>query len=159
MNILRRPYGVAAGLLFIKLKTMIQRIQSIWLLLASVFTATTFRFPFANGDWVKDTLSTSVPLDARTTIWLSIIVVLTGIVSFVNIFLFDNRKLQLKLCYLGIFLSVIMLTLFFLEMQNYSNSVIALWCIFHFAVLACWILAARGIYKDNKLIKSMDRLR
>lgn len=127
--------------------------------MASVFSATTFRFPFANGDWVRDTLSTAVPLDATTTIWLSIVVALTGVVSFINIFFFDNRKLQLKLCYLGIFLTLVLLTMFFLELQNFSNSVIALWCIFYFAILACFILAARGIWKDQKLIKSMDRLR
>ena len=84
---------------------------------------------------------------------------LTGAVSFVNIFLFDNRKLQLKLCYLGIFLSVVLLVMYFLEMTHFTSSVIALWCIFHFAILGMYILAARGIWKDEKLIKSMDRLR
>ena len=138
---------------------MIQRIQSIWLLLVAAFSAITFRFPFANGDWLKDAVPSSIPLDATTTIWLSILTVLTGAVGFVTIFLFDNRKLQLKLCYLGMFLSIILLVLYFLEMTNFANSVIALWCNFHFAIFGCYILAARGIWKDEKLIKSMDRLR
>jgi uncharacterized membrane protein len=138
---------------------MIQRIQSIWLLLVAAFAAITFRFPFANGDWLKDTVPTSVPLDATTTIWLSIITVLTGALGFVTIILFDNRKLQLKLCYLGIFLTVILLVMYFLEMTNFANSVVALWCIFYFAILGSYILAARGIWKDEKIIKSMDRLR
>jgi hypothetical protein len=138
---------------------MIQRIQSIWLLLVAAFAAITFRFPFANGDWLKDAVPSSVPLDATTTIWLSIITVIVGALGFVNIFLFDNRKLQLKLCYFGIFLTIVMLTLYFLELRNFGNSVMALWCIFHFAILGCYILAARGIWKDQKLIKSMDRLR
>jgi hypothetical protein len=138
---------------------MIQRIQTIWLLLVAIFAAITFRFPFASGDWLKDTIQGNVPLDAKTTVWLSIITVLTGAVAFVNIFLFDNRKLQLKLCYLGMFLSVLLIVMYFLEMNNFSGSVIALWCIFHFAILGCYILAARGIWKDEKLIKSMDRLR
>ena len=138
---------------------MIQRIQTIWLLLVAVFAAITFRFPFASGDWLKDTIAGNVPLDATTTIWLSIITVMTGAVAFVNIFLFDNRKLQLKLCYLGIFLSVLLLVMYFLEMNNFSTSVIALWCVFHFAILGTFIMAARAIWKDEKLIKSMDRLR
>jgi hypothetical protein len=33
---------------------MIQRIQSVWLFLASIFNAITFRFPFYIGDWQKD---------------------------------------------------------------------------------------------------------
>jgi Domain of unknown function (DUF4293) len=98
-------------------------------------------------------------LDATSTLWLSVMTVVTGVVGFVSIFLFDNRKLQLKLCYLGIFLSVILLVMYFMEMTNFGNSVIALWCIFHFAILGSYILAARGIWKDEKLIKSMDRLR
>ncbi|HVK96873.1 MAG TPA: DUF4293 family protein, partial [Flavisolibacter sp.] len=69
------------------------------------------------------------------------------------------RKVQLKLSYLGIFLSVILLVLYFIEMQNFANSVIALWCLFHFGILGFYILATKGIAKDEKLIKSLDRLR
>lgn len=138
---------------------MIQRIQSIWLLLTAAFSAITFRFPFYNGDWLKDTIPNPIDLNARTTIWLTIITVLTGALGFVTIFLFDNRKLQLKLAYLGIFLSVVLLVVYFMEMGNFSSGSIALWCLFHFAILGCYILAARGIWKDEKLIKSMDRLR
>ncbi len=138
---------------------MIQRIQSIWLLLAAIFAAITFRFPFYTGDWLKDDIQSPVDLNAQTTIWITIITVLAGAVAFVTIFLFDNRKMQLKLTYLGIFLTVIMLVMYFLEMANFSSGSIALWCLFHFGMLAFFILAARGIYKDEKLIKDMDRLR
>jgi hypothetical protein len=138
---------------------MLQRIQTVWLLLAAVFCAVTFRFPFYIGDWLQDALPTSVELNAKTTIWLSIMTVLTGALAFVTIFLFDNRKLQLRLCYLGTFLSVILLVMYFLEIGQFTGGSIALWCIFYFAILACYILAARGVWKDQKLIKSMDRLR
>ncbi|MGZ3958220.1 MAG: DUF4293 domain-containing protein, partial [Flavisolibacter sp.] len=135
------------------------RIQSIWLLLVAAFSAITFRFPFANGDWLKDAVPTSVPLDAKTTIWLSIVTVLAGIIGFITIFLYHDRKLQLRLCYLGTGLTIILLVMYFLEMSQFANSVIALWCVFHFAILACYIMAIRGIRKDEKLIRSMDRLR
>jgi hypothetical protein len=125
----------------------------------AVFAAVTFRFPFANGDWLNDTFPTVVPLDARTTIWLSVLTAITGALGFITIFLFNNRKLQLKLCYLGIFLTIGLLALYFLELTHFANSVVALWCLFHFAILACYIMATRGIWKDEKLIKSMDRLR
>src|SRR3954469_1220016 len=137
---------------------MLQRIQSIWLLLAAAFAAITFKFPFFSGNKIIDpTLNTSAftDLDARTTIWLSILTVLAGAIAFVNIFLFDNRKLQLKLCYLGIFLSVILLVMYFLEMAHFTSGSITLWCIFYFAILGFYILATRGIWKDQKLIKSM----
>ena len=138
---------------------MIQRIQTLWLLLAAIFAAVTFRFPFYTGERLVDNIPTTLELNAQTTIWLSIITVLTGAVAFVSIFLFDNRKLQLKLCYLGIFLSVILLVMYFLAMSDFTKGSIALWCLFHFGILAFYILAARGIWKDEKLIKDMDRLR
>lgn len=138
---------------------MLQRIQSVWLLLAAAFDAITFRFPFFSGDWKKDAGPLVVDLNAQTTIWITILSVLTGLLAFVTIFLFGNRKLQLKLTYLGIFLTAVLLTVYFLEMQQFFSGNIALWAIFYFAILASFILAARGILKDEKLIRSMDRLR
>lgn len=143
---------------------MIQRIQSIWLLLAAVFAAITFRFPFYSGDRIVDAATAAtahVDLVATTTVWLTILTVLAGATAFVNIFLFDNRKLQLKLTYLGIFITIIMLVVYFLEVGKFvpGKGTFALSCIFHFAILGFYILAARGIWKDQKLIKSMDRLR
>jgi hypothetical protein len=138
---------------------MLQRIQSVWLLLAAAFDAVTFRFPFYSGDWERDTVAAVIDLNAKTTIWLTILTVLTGILAFVTIFLFDNRKLQLRLSFLGIFLTIVLLTLYFVEMGNFYSGTIALWVIFYFAILVCFILAARGIRRDEKLVRSMDRLR
>jgi len=150
---------------------MLQRIQSIWLLLVAAFAAITFKFPFYTGNRVvagtDNTAASGLPpatefvsLDATTTVWLSILTVLAGAIAFISIFLFDNRKLQLKLCYLGIFLSVILLMMYFIEMSShFTNGSISLWCIFYFAILGFYILAARGIWKDDKLVKGMDRLR
>ena len=138
---------------------MLQRIQSVWLLLAAAFDAVTFRFPFYSGDWIKDKFLYVIDLNANTTIWLTILTVITGLIAFITIFLFNNRKLQLKLCYLGIFLTALLLTMYFLETQNFIGGNVAIWVIFYFAILICFIMAVRGILKDEKLIKSLDRLR
>ena len=138
---------------------MLQRIQSIWLLFAAAFDAVTFRFPFYIGDWSRDTIYQLVDLDARTTIWFTILTVLSAMLAIVTIFLYRNRKLQLRLTYLGIFITAVLLTLYFIEITHFNTGAIALWAIFYFAILVCFILAARGILKDEKLIRSMDRLR
>jgi peptidoglycan/LPS O-acetylase OafA/YrhL len=138
---------------------MIQRIQSVWLLLASIFDAITFRFPFYIGDWKKDTIQATIDLNAQLTTPLTILTVLTGVLAFVTIFLFNNRKLQLRLTYVGMLLSVVLLVLYFLEIGNFYNGDMALWCLFYFAILLFYLLAARGIRKDQKLIRSLDRLR
>ena len=138
---------------------MIQRIQTLWLLLASIFDAVTFRFPFYNGDWLKDTIPGPIDLDADTTVPLTIVTVLAGALAFACIFLFGNRKFQLKLAIVGLLFSIGMLVLYFLEIQHFSSGTISLWCLFHFAVAVFYILAIKGIRDDQKLIKSLDRLR
>ncbi|HEV7331668.1 MAG TPA: DUF4293 domain-containing protein [Flavisolibacter sp.] len=138
---------------------MIQRIQSLWLLLASLFDAITFRFPFYNGDWQKDTIPAPIDLNATTTLLLTIIAVLTGALGFAAIFLFGNRSFQLKLAIVGLIFAIAMIVLYFLEIQNFNSGTISLWCIFYFAVAAFYILAIKGIREDQKLIKSLDRLR
>ena len=139
---------------------MLQRIQSIWLLFAAAFDAVTFRFPFYTGDWMRDTLPNFiVDLNARTTIWFTILTVLSAVLALITIFLYKNRKLQLRLTYAGIFITIALLALYFIEMGYFDRGTIALWAIFYFAILVCLILAARGILKDERLIRSMDRLR
>jgi hypothetical protein len=143
---------------------MLQRIQSIWLLLAAAFAAITFRFPFYSGERIMDFTTNAVShndLMANSTVGLTILTVLTGAIAFSCIFLYGNRKLQLRLCYLGIFLTVLLIVLYFLEVGKFvpGKGTFALSCVFHFAILAFYILAVRGIVKDERLIKSMDRLR
>jgi hypothetical protein len=138
---------------------MLQRIQSIWLLLAAGFNAITFRFPFYTGDWIKDNFLAVIDLNANTTIWFGILTVVNAVLAFITIFLYGDRKKQLRLTYLGTFLTALLLTLYFLELKNFVGGSIAIWVIFYFAILFCYILAAQGILKDQKLIKSLDRLR
>lgn len=133
---------------------MIQRIQSVWLLFATLCNAITFRLPFYSGDWAKDDPSRQVvDLKATTTLWLTIFTVIAGLLALVTIFLYDNRKLQLKLVYLGVFLTAVLITMYFLEVANFNSGSVAVWIIFYIAILACYLLAARGIRKDIKLIK------
>ena len=137
---------------------MIQRIQSIWLLLAAVFAFLTFKLPFYQGAVLQVT-DVKPTIDAQSTIWLTIVAALTGALAFINIFFFNNRKLQLRICIFGILLTLALLALCFFEMTKFADGSLALSCIIYFAILAFYIMALNGIRKDEKLIKSMDRLR
>lgn len=136
---------------------MLQRVQSIWLLLAAVFAFLTFRLPFYVGSHIS--LPGLVDLNAQSNIWLTIVAALTGALAFITIFLFNNRKLQIRFCVLGIILSAVLIALCFAEMTKFTTGSLALSCVIYFAILAFYILAANGIRKDERLIKSMDRLR
>ena len=65
---------------------MIQRKQSIWLLLAATFAAVTFRLPFYTGERLVENVASTVHLDATTNIWLTILSALAGAIAFVNYF-------------------------------------------------------------------------
>ena len=138
---------------------MIQRIQTLWLLLAAIFIAITFRFPFYNGDWLKDDLAASIDFTAGKNMLITIVAVLTGAFAFAAIFLFGNRKLQLRVTVIGFVFCILMLVLYFLEIKSFSGGTISLLCIFYFGVAVFYILAIKGIRNDEKLIKSLDRLR
>ncbi|RYY98287.1 MAG: DUF4293 family protein [Chitinophagaceae bacterium] len=139
---------------------MLQRIQSIWLLLAGAFAATTFRFPFYSGTLKPGvTTLTNPELNANADIWLTILTALVCGLAFVTIFLYGNRKMQLRFAIIGLFLSIGLLALYMLQMSNYDTGVMALSCIFYFAIPVCFFLAIRGVVRDQKLIRSMDRLR
>jgi heme/copper-type cytochrome/quinol oxidase subunit 3 len=139
---------------------MIQRFQSLWLLLAAIFAFFTFKLPFYSGSRIiKGIKQPDVRLDATSQI---LILILTGIVillCLVALFLYKNRRRQLTLTIINIILSIILLTLYFLQMQKFETGIISLSCLFVLAIPIFLVLAARGIWKDEKLIKSLDRLR
>ncbi|TCJ14571.1 DUF4293 family protein [Flaviaesturariibacter flavus] len=143
---------------------MLQRIQSVWLLLGAAFAATTFRFPFYSGTLKPGATTFADPapgpeLNALATIWLTILTAVICGLALVTIFLYGNRKMQLRFSIIGLFLSIGLLALYFLQLGNFATGVMALSCIFYFAIPVCWFLAIRGIIRDDKLIRSMDRLR
>lgn len=135
---------------------MLQRIQTIWLLIAAAFGFTSLKTAFYIGSMGTEPANN---LTAMSTIWLMIITIVTATITCVSIFMFKNRKQQLKLVLASLLLSVIVCVLYFLETQKYTVGGFALTSVFVFAVPILQILAAIGIYKDEQLIKSVDRLR
>ena len=137
---------------------MIQRQQSLWLLLSTVCAFLSYKLPFFSGTKQVNDMTQKAILDGGSSFFL---LVLTGIslaLSLITIFLYKDRKLQLKLCYGGIALSVLIIVIYFVEMGKLSGS-ISLSSILVFAILIGYIMAARGIWKDEKLVKSLDKLR
>jgi hypothetical protein len=136
---------------------MIQRIQSIWLLLASVCTFLTYKFPVYSGTNAKGVAS--YPLTANENFVLLLLTILTGTLIFFTIFLFKKRKLQIRLCLLAIFLQVVLFILYFTQIQSFTQGVYALTALLPVFCISFLVLAAIAIKKDEKLVKNSDRLR
>jgi drug/metabolite transporter (DMT)-like permease len=136
---------------------MIQRIQTLWLLLASICAFASVKLPFYFGSLeVPGPTVTITPYDH---FMLLVFVIATGLVALINIFLYGNRSLQIKISVVGVLLGLVNLMHYFLYMRNFKTGGLSLYSIFSFLVPVFFILAIIGMYKDQKLLKSLDRLR
>ncbi|MES3019244.1 MAG: DUF4293 domain-containing protein [Bacteroidota bacterium] len=155
---------------------MIQRIQSIWLFFATACIFSLFLFPYLqvlNTDGSASLIKVTgvyqsiagQQVQTEGFLALTIATVILALIPFGIIFMFKDRKKQIMLCYVAIVL-VIGFSFWLIQTakgvlgnveltaENYgvgslipSISIIFL------------ILAIRGMKKDDRLIKSADRLR
>lgn len=153
---------------------MIQRIQSLFLLLTVAVMACLFFMPVAYltvpGAATYDFYTTKVIQAGQPSLliawnWMSLIlnILITG-VGFVTIFLYKKRFLQLRLCIVNIILMSGLLLLMWIQARTMTQELDASrqWgfsmCLPLIGVILTW-LALRGIIKDIALLKSYDRIR
>jgi hypothetical protein len=137
---------------------MIQRIQTIWLLLAGVAALLTIQFPYYSG--INDPLLPYHELSGKTAgIPVLLVTITVAVLAFVAIGLYKNRKTQLRLCLIGILAEASLIFLYYRKVAAFTQGTYSLASILHMCILLFFVLAARGINKDEKLIKESDRLR
>lgn len=137
---------------------MLQRIQTVWLFLAGVAALLTIKLPFYSG--IQEPAIPYHELNAVTGGIIILLVTITiAVLAFVAIALFKNRITQLRLCVAGIVLQALLLFLYYRQVSSYTQGTFALFSLLQMCVVLFFVLAARGINKDEKLIKDSDRLR
>ncbi|HVV55635.1 MAG TPA: DUF4293 domain-containing protein [Mucilaginibacter sp.] len=155
---------------------MLQRIQSVYLLLAGLVMFALFLFPLAHDVYIAGVPSavsvTGVWQDAgghqahtQTFGALMAGTAVMGLLPFVLIFQYKNRKRQITYCYLYILL-VIGFSFWMVQtvksvtggftMDTHNFGIGAL--LSSISIILA-ILAAKAIQRDEKLVKSADRLR
>lgn len=140
---------------------MIQRLQTIWLLIAAILAFLTLKISFFSGNILVNNVSQFQKYTAMSNVALVISTVLVGAGALVTIFLFRNRQLQMRICIVLLILSLLNIYLFYRGTQDF---VAGAWSFDLTGVAALLvpvfvILAMRGIYKDKQLIRNLDRLR
>lgn len=146
---------------------MIQRIQSLYLLLAAAAGVATWYFNIWKATLSDGSISY---FKAQSNFVLFVLFMLIVALAVFCIFLFKNRKLQLKLTVLNIFLSLGAIALQYFKVLDTANELQAggktitdatymPGAILPILIVIFLFLAVRGIYKDERLIKSLDRLR
>jgi len=145
---------------------MIQRKQSIWLLLAALLNAAVFLGAnFSIETRIQNVLQTNrytVLQHLPSTLFILAAIVL----SLIAIFLFRKRPLQMKISLIALlatmaycFINWMRIKEIFANNKMISNYSFGLATITPYFAIVFILLACLGIRKDEKLVKSLDRLR
>jgi len=136
---------------------MIQRVQTVWMLLAAIAAFLTLKFLFYGGILIAD--NAYHPLLATDNFLILILTSALGTGLVINIFLYKNRSIQSRIILVSILLECLIIFLYIKQTAKYSTGDYSLWSALHLLILIFLVLAARGVYKDSKLIKDSNRLR
>lgn len=136
---------------------MIQRVQTIWMILAALFVFLTLKFSFYSGTLIAD--NSYHALMASDNFLLLILTSALGTGILIDMFLYKTRSTQIRIIFVAIILECLIIFLYVKETSKYSTGNFGLWSALHLLVLIFLVLAAKGIYNDSKLIKESNRLR
>ena len=136
---------------------MLQRVQTIYLLLASIISGgLVFIFPI----WK---LNDGLEVFAKSNLLLLSLFLGSAILSLIAIFMYKNRKFQFVLGRLAIILNFILLGFFVYQSLMVSGEVEAsekgIGMLLPIVSIVFLALANKAIKKDEDLVKSVDRLR
>jgi len=141
---------------------MIQRIQTLWLVLAAGAGFAMSKVPIFTGTLQNASIQRIV---ATESLLLFAIAIGAACLAIACIFLFKNRPLQFKLTVTGCILSLVMVGLEVWQVEKFKAGTTLLKSTYQaggllpIAMFIFFLFAARGIYKDERLVKSLDRLR
>jgi len=153
---------LSALVAFKKTIQMIQRVQTIWLLLAAIAGFIVTQVPLYEGTLAGQALKKYF---ATQNFLLFAVAIIAALSALIAVFLFKNRSAQIKLTIFGILTSVAFIALEIWQAQNFEKTsgilkLSYLWgALLPIAMIFFFILAAINIRKDNKLVKSLERLR
>ena len=145
---------------------MIQRIQSIFLLIAGAGFFSLFKFPFAKSSEVTAPLFEDQLFTIQDNPILLGLCILGGIISMAAIFLYKNRILQKRIALVGIIAALFVGGFAFYLMMSEgkdipSNIEVSDQAGLFMPAVSLIMLILSNVYinKDEKLVRSADRLR
>jgi uncharacterized membrane-anchored protein len=140
---------------------MIQRIQTLWLLIASALGFTSLKTSVYSGNILKNNAKVFMFLTGRYNILLTVFTTTVAVISLIIIFLYKNRKQQIKFGIVALIISLLVLYLYYRQIQNFipAESNYDLTIIVPLFIPIFLFLALRGIFKDKNQVESADKVR
>jgi len=131
---------------------MLQRIQSIYLTIAFIAMAfLSFRVPIYTLD---DKL-----IKAQDDTKMFILTLLSSLLALVGLFIYRNRKIQMKLIRLAVIINMIIGVRLFVVWKAFQVTLNINGLLIVFLATVALILAYKGVKKDDNLVRSVDRIR
>ncbi len=134
-----------------------QRVQTIWMILAAITVFLTLKFSFYSGNLAAD--NTYHAVIATDNFFLLILTSALGTGIIIDIFLFKHRSVQFRIILFALLAECIIIFIYTRETNKFTTGNFSLWSALHLLIIVFLIFAARGIYKDSRLIKESNRLR
>ena len=97
---------------------MIQRIQTLWLLIVAIAAFATYTLTLYIG---KAADATQHIFELANDFILVLVIILLGILAMICIFLFKNRKLQFKLSVFGVIFSIGFIFLEYFRIEGFKK--------------------------------------
>ena len=118
------------------------------------------KFSFYSGNKIgTDQIKAFKYLVATANLVILIITVAIGVAALIAVFLYKNRKLQLRITLAAMVLGLLNIVLYYNQTLHFAEGNYDLTALIALAVPVFLLLAAKGIYNDQKLVKSLDSLR
>ena len=154
---------------------MIQRIQTLYLLIIAALMAVTL---FSGLAWFAGDagefglfafgLKTAGGEVVQSTVYMGVLLALACALPLVTIFLFKRRLVQIRLCAVELVLLIgagammgiyfYLCNRYFADSEFYSHT-LKISLVFPLVCLVFDLLALRAIFRDEKLVRSLDRIR
>ena len=147
------------------IKNMIQRIQSVYLLLATLVSGGLI---FVFNLWITELGDKFFVIDSFNSgnvllVTMAVLFFVSALISGITIFVFKNRQLQFVLGRLTILINFFLLGILVYFSQNLSGGIQVsekgIGLLIPIFTIFLVVMANKAIKKDEELVKSVDRLR
>ena len=144
---------------------MLQRIQTVYLIAAALISGVlAFVVPFwSDADGGRFFLVDLMEIEAGSDLAVPVLFILSTILSVVSIFLFKKRSRQISSNRVNIVINFLLLGIIVYRLLNLPGEINisekGIGVFMPLLIIVLLALANKAIIKDEKLVKSVDRLR
>ncbi len=145
---------------------MVQRIQSFWLFLAALLNLSAIFLDFYRMPLIAGSNNSIGILNHYPSLLLAIVIVVLPITT---IFMYKKRPQQIKMCFVGMLGTASLISMLLARVTSMlktipipipaNGSSYWLGAVVLPLAMVCFVMAIIGIRKDEKLVRSVDRLR